>query len=143
APLGGLERSGWRLGNGARPGPYFTAREADFKMLDLRGSLGLTLGTDKWDVVDVVPGSPADRAGLAPGGQLVAVNGRRQAREVLADAIEATSAKGKLELLVEDAGFFRSFPVEYRGGPRYPVLERDPSRPDLLAAIAAPRSAAK
>jgi predicted metalloprotease with PDZ domain len=125
------------------PGPYFTAREAEFKMLDLRGSLGLALGTDKWDAIDVVPGSPADRAGLAPGGQLVAVNGRRQAREVLADAIEATPAKGKLELLVEDAGFFRSFTVEYRGGPRYPVLERDPSRPDLLAAIAAPRSAAK
>ncbi len=143
APLGGLERSGWRLRYGAMPGPYFTAREAEFKMLDLRGSLGLTLGTDKWDVLDVVPGSPADRAGLAPGGQLVAVNGRRQAREVLADAIEATPAKGKVELLVEDAGFFRSFAVEYRGGPRYPVLERDPSRPDLLAAIAAPRVAPK
>ncbi|HEY6106833.1 MAG TPA: hypothetical protein VIV59_12670, partial [Anaeromyxobacteraceae bacterium] len=49
APLGGLERSGWRLGTGARPGPYFSALEADLKMLDLRGSLGLTLGTDKWN----------------------------------------------------------------------------------------------
>jgi hypothetical protein len=59
---------------------------------------------------------------------------------VLADAIEATPGKGNLELLVEDADFFRSYVVEYRGGQRSPVLERDPSRPDLLAAIAAPRS---
>jgi len=94
-------------------------------------------------VIDVVPGSPADRAGLAPGGRIVAVNGRRQGREVLADAIEATPRRGSVELLVEDADFFRTFVVEYRGGSRYPLLERDPSRPDLLAAIAAPRAAGK
>ena len=141
APLGGLERGGWRLGHAGKPGPWFSAREADAKLLDLRGSLGLLLGAEKGNLVDVVPGWPADRAGLAPGGQLVAVNGRRHGREVLADALEATPARGAIELLVEDAGFFRSFRVEYRGGPRYPALERDPSRPDLLAAIAAPRAA--
>lgn len=141
APLGGLERSGWRLQAGAKPGPYFSALEADLKRMLLGGSLGLVLGTDKWDVIDVVPGSPADRAGLAPGGRIVAVNGRRQDREVLADAIEATPRNGSVEMLVEDADFFRSYAVEYRGGLRYPVLERDPSHPDLLAAIAAPRAA--
>jgi predicted metalloprotease with PDZ domain len=143
APLGGLERSGWRLRYAAKPGPYFSALEADLKRMLLGGSLGLVLGTEKWDVVDVVPGSPADRAGLAPGGRIVAVNGRRQDREVLADAIESTPGKGSVEMLVEDGDFFRSHVVEYRGGPRYPVLERDPSRPDLLAAIASPRAAGK
>jgi predicted metalloprotease with PDZ domain len=143
APLGGLERSGWRLSYGAKPGPYFSALEADYKELNLLGSLGFALGADKWDVIDVVPGSPADRAGLAPGGRVVAVNGRRQDREVLADAIEATPGRGSVELLVEDADFFRSYVVEYRGGPRYPLLERDPSRPDLLASIAAPHAAGK
>lgn len=143
APLGGLERSGWRLRYGARPGPYFSGLETRFKRIDLRGSLGLILGTDTWDVIDVVPGSPADRAGLAPGGRVVAVNGRRQGREVLAEAIQATPRMGSVQFLVEDADFFRSYVVEYRGGSRYPVLERDASCPDLLTAIAAPRTAGK
>ncbi len=139
-PLGGIERAGWRLGHGGRPGPYYASYQADQKLIDLRGSLGLLLGTEGASIVDVVPGSPADEAGLSPGGRLAAVNGRRFEPEVLAEAIAATPASGKVELLVEDADFFRAYPVAWRGGPRFPVLERDPARPDLLSAIAAPRA---
>lgn len=138
-PLGGIERGGWRLGHGAKPGPVFASFQANKKMLDVRSSLGFLLGTEKANIIDVVRGSPADEAGLSPGGQLVAVNGRRFTPEVLADAIAATQASGKVELLVEDADFFRTHAVAYRGGPRFPLLERDTARPDLLSAIAAPR----
>jgi hypothetical protein len=65
------------------------------------------------------------------------VNGRKFTPEVLEAAL---SGAGALDLLVEDADFFRTFRVGYSGGPRYPLLERDPSRPDLLSAILAPRA---
>lgn len=70
---------------------------------------------------------------IAPAGR-----GGAPFRRVLLAA--ALAGEGALELLVEDAGFFRTLRVAYRGGPSYPALERDPSRPDLLAAILAPRA---
>jgi hypothetical protein len=55
---------------------------------------------------------------------------------VLRSAIDATrGGDGKLELLVENADFFRTHAVEYKDGRRYPRLERDDSKQDLLGAI--------
>jgi predicted metalloprotease with PDZ domain len=68
-----------------------------------RDGLARRRGAHRGEVIDVLLGSPADRAGLAPGGREVAVNGRWQTRETVADALEATPGKGAVELLVEDA----------------------------------------
>jgi hypothetical protein len=71
--------------------------------------------------------------------KLVAVNGRRFARKVLEDAIRASKgSKQPIELLAENAEFFRTYKVDYSGGLRYPALVRDPSKPDLLGAIIKP-----
>lgn len=136
-PLGGIREAGWKLVYGPKPTPFARAAQASHKVLDHSASLGIRLALPEGKVLEVLPGSPADRAGLATASRLAAVNGRKFTPEVLEAAL---SGAGALDLLVEDADFFRTFRVGYSGGPRYPLLERDPSRPDLLSAILAPRA---
>mgnify|MGYP000187365760 CR=1 FL=1 len=45
-------------------------------------------------------------------------------------AVAATRAGGKLELLVENGDWFSTATVDYRGGLRYPKLERTQAEPD-------------
>ena len=59
--------------------------------------------------------------------------------QVMKDALVAgKSAKGALELLAENGGFFRTYALDYHSGPRWPVLERVAGTPDLLAEILKP-----
>ncbi|HEX8070694.1 MAG TPA: hypothetical protein VF546_12130 [Pyrinomonadaceae bacterium] len=144
APLGGLEASGWRLVYNDTPNEYVKAQEAINKGVELGFSLGLRLNSSG-QIRDTVPDTPADAAGLSPGMKLVAVNGRRYSPEVLHDAIRAAKTdRDPVELLVENADYFRTYKLDYHGGERYPHLERIAGRPDLLADILrphAPRSA--
>jgi predicted metalloprotease with PDZ domain len=140
-PLAGIERAGWKLSYAEEPSSVQKAAEARLKTLDLSASLGLLVGRKKARIEDVIPGSAADRAGIAPGTRILAVNGRTYSREVLTDAVAATRSGRSLELLVESAGFVRSHVLEYREGARFPVLVRDEARPDLLSEIAAARVA--
>ncbi len=137
-PLGGIEAAGWRLGATAEAGALEKAGQAADGVTSLLGSAGLVLG--KEDVVlDVVPGSPADRAGVTAGARLLGVGGRTVSKERLEDALAASARGVPIELLLQDADFFLTARLDYAGGPRHPILTRDPSRPDLLDAIAAPR----
>jgi predicted metalloprotease with PDZ domain len=80
APLDGIKRGGWMLTYGAQRSAALKAREKTRKLLDLRYSLGLLLNTaeeDKGRVIDVLWGSPAFAAGLAPGMVVVAIDGRK------------------------------------------------------------------
>ena len=87
-------------------------------------------------IVDVVSGSPADRAGVTPAARLLAVNGRQFTRDSLRAAIrEAKNATAPIELLVKDGEFYKTFRADCHTGERYPDLERDASQPDLLSAI--------
>ncbi len=117
------------------------SQEAVQKTVDVRFSIGIALA-ENGRIDDVIPGSPADRAGVAPGMKLVAVNGRRVSPEVLRQAIRDTKARRPLELLTENGEFFAAHRLEYDGGERYPRLERDPTRADLLSEIIRPRASA-
>ncbi len=142
APLAGLEAAGWKLAYGPERTPLQRARESRDKQLDLRAAIGLLVDLREGSVgalIDVVPDSPAFRAGLGPAMHLVAVNGRKFSEEGLRMAV-ARSATEPLQLLVENAETFRTYPLEYTGGARYPHLEKLPGRPDLLTAILAPRT---
>jgi predicted metalloprotease with PDZ domain len=142
APLGGIENSGWRLAYTNKPPDLFASRETERKITDLRFSLGLIVKEDG-SVVDVIPGSPADLAGIGPNVKLVAINGRRWTPELLRVALEsARTNTAPLELLVDNADYFKTCPVTYHQGNRYPVLERDPSHPDMLSEILKPRAPA-
>ena len=104
---------------------------------------GTSGNADDGIVRDVIPGLPAAAAGVGPGMRLVAVNGHRYTEKGLRDALKAgRSSKEPLELLVENLDTFKTCKVDYHGGERYPHLERDASKPDLVSAIGQAKAAA-
>jgi predicted metalloprotease with PDZ domain len=138
APLGGIEGSGWLLAWSDSVSGYERAQEKTWKNTDLRFSLGLELDKDGV-ITEVVPGSVAAQAGLAPGLKPCAVNGRRFNVERLREALRAgKNGTEPLELLAEDGDFVRAFRLDWRGGELYPVLVRDSLKPDLLSEILGP-----
>lgn len=137
-PVAGLEAGGWSLAFVAEPTSTEKALAAADGSTDCSASLGLWLSRES-AVVDVVPGSPADRAGVPAGARLLGVNGRVLSKERLADAVAGSARGVPVELLLQDAEVFLTARLDYQGGARHPTLRRDPSRPDLLGAIAAPR----
>ncbi len=140
APLGGIERGGWRLIYNDKPNTFVSAREKLSDHLDLTYSLGLLIGKTG-GFVDVIPGSPAYQAGAGPGMKLVAVNGRRWSKQGLRDALRAShNSQQSLELLVEDAQFFKTLSIPYHGGEQNPHLERITGQDDLLGKILEPRT---
>lgn len=138
-PLGGIELSGWRLTYADAPTELQNAWDQDWgDAADLSASIGLSVKNDG-AVADVIPDEAADRAGIAPNMKIVAVNGRRFSTDVLRAAIAATGeSDGRLELLAENADYFQTYTLDYHGGEKYPRLQRDDSKPDLLAEITKP-----
>lgn len=127
APLGGLENSGWKLTFNETMNDHQRAEEDSQHMVDVSLSLGFGVhapaGEDANSIIDVIPGSPAANAGIAPGMHLVAVNGRRWTPDILREAIHAAkNSKEPIELLTENDDYFRSYAVDYHGGERYPHL---------------------
>ena len=138
APLGGIENSGWRLAYTNELSPMLKIREAQRKYTDMSYSLGIWLGTDG-NVNDILPGSPADRAGMAMNAKLVAVNGRAWSTKLLRDAVKsAATNSAPIELLMQRDDFYQILKVDYHGGEKYPMLERDLAKPDLLSQILQP-----
>ncbi len=142
APLEGLTSAGWRYALTDVPNRMQLAHETEDRDLERQQSLGVVIALDGGTLSDIVPGSPADLAGLAPGEHLVAVNGHKWSREVLRDAlvVEARAA-GTVTLLVEKDDEYRSVVLNYAGGEPYANLVRGEGE-DLLGAIGRPRATA-
>ena len=141
APVGGIENGGWRLAWTNGVPPLLKIREDQRKFTDLDYSLGFTLGTDG-GFSDVLPGSPADQAGIIHGMKLVAVDGRAWSAKRLRDAVKsAATNSAPVTLLTMEDDYYQTFTMNYHGGEKYPVLERDSSKPDLLAEIIKPLTA--
>ena len=90
-------------------------------------------------ISDVRWNGPADKASLAPGEKIIAVNGQIFSAEALHAAIRA--AKGNSEpihLIVQADSFVSMADIEYHDGERYPVLERVEGTPDYLDDITKP-----
>jgi predicted metalloprotease with PDZ domain len=146
APLNGIENGGWKLVYTDVKPELVHAAEEQSKLYDFWYSLGIVVqgaggagGGEEGVIRDVVPGLAAAEAGVGPGMRLVAVNGRRYSEKVLRDALRAAKVGTEpIELLVENVEMFRTLQVDYHGGERYPHLERDETKPDLLSAIGKP-----
>jgi predicted metalloprotease with PDZ domain len=140
APLGGIERSGWKLTyNGVRS-DFWKAREETRKIIDLTYSIGMLIASDDGTVADVRYGGPAQKVGIAPSVKLIAVNTRQYTPTVLREAIAKTITDAKpLELLVKNGEFYQTFRIDYHDGERYPHLTRDTAMPDLMTTIIAPK----
>jgi predicted metalloprotease with PDZ domain len=136
APIGGITAGGWHVAWVDSLGPLGAASESANKRVEESYTLGLELADDG-RVRDIVPGSPADLAGVAPDMKVIAVNGRRYEKDVLRDAIAASKASGRVELLCENKEFFRMFTLGYRDGLRYPAIARDPAHEDLVSEVLA------
>lgn len=135
APLTGLEGSGWKLVLNDVPSALTSAQEDVREQIDSRFSLGLGLLADG-SIVDTVEGLPASKAGIGPGMKVLAVNGRKFSKIILRDALKAgRNDSSPLELLVENAEYYRTFKIDYHGGEKFPHLEREESKPDLLSEI--------
>ncbi len=146
ADLAGIEQGGYRLvyrdkpsrsertmtydedGDGPRRGP------------DVWYSIGLRL-TSNGQIADVRVNGPADKAKLAPGYKILAVDGNIYSAESLKDAIKA--AKGRTEpirLIVQADTFVSTIEINYHEGERYPTLERVSGTRAYLDEITTPRT---
>ena len=142
APVGGIEAAGWKVdytdqeSEGARRGtggPRAVSVNATY-------SLGLTLGADG-RVMDSIWDGPAFRAGITPGMQVVAINGRKFTTEVFDNALRGTKTSTEpLQILVESDDYFKTASIDYHGGPRFPHLVRIEGKPDLLSDIVKARA---
>ena len=123
APLQGITAGGYRLVWKDEPNLYDKARMTEAKVLSLTYSLGLTIDKDA-KVTAVQWDSPAFNAGVVTGAKVVAVNGTAYDADVIKAAITAAKAGAPLVLLVQRGDRFDSVAVPWRGGLRYPWLER-------------------
>jgi predicted metalloprotease with PDZ domain len=138
APLGGIERSGWKLTYDGVRSDFWKAREETRKIVDLTYSIGMLIASDDGTIADVRYGGPAQKAGIAPSVKLIAVNTRQYTPTVLREAIAKAATDTKpLELLVKNGEFYQTFRIDYHGGEKYPHLTRDTAAPDLMTAIIA------
>ncbi len=139
APLDGLSRGGWRLVYTDEPTGYFKSVEARRGGVDFTWSLGILVGK-AGEITAVQWEGPAFKAGLTVGAKVVAVNGVAYDPERLREAVIAAKTGPSVSLIVRTGDQFRTVPIDWRGGLRYPRLERIPGAPDRLSAIYAPRS---
>ena len=136
--LKGLEMSGWKQECTGKRGTYLTAAEGKSGGADLTASLGIDVNS-KGLILDVIPGTVADSAGLAPAMTIQAVDGKVYSARQLRQQVEQAHASSRpLELIVENSGFYSDYSLNYTRGPRYPELRRAEGAEDLLGRILAP-----
>ena len=138
-PLDGIRRGGYRLVYTEVQSAYDRAADAQRNSTDLRWSIGLTLDREG-RISDVHWDGPAFKAGLTTGDQVIAVDGRAYGADLLKDAIKAAKGAGPaVELIVRSGDRYRTVCIDWRGGLRYPHLERVGTGPAPLDEILAPK----
>jgi predicted metalloprotease with PDZ domain len=142
-PVGGIERGGWQLTFNDEENAVMRVRETVDDTLDLSYSLGIVIqtasGEENGKLSDVIPGTPAADAGLAPGMRLSSINGRGFTPGALHEAIAETKGTSKpIVITADNGGFVLTYNVQYHGGERYPHLVRNTAQPDLLSDILRP-----
>ena len=138
APLEGIEKSGWKLVYKEEPNEMQKINEEVSKTINLFYSIGFKVSFEG-KVEDVLPGSPAANAGLAPGMNIIAVNGRKFSREIIHEALKSTKTNtSPIEFIVANGDFYSIIKANYQGGEKYPCLERDTNSVDILSSIISP-----
>ncbi len=139
-PTGELRRSGWRLVYTSKPNPFMAAAEAMYHFDSQWLTYGFTI--NKMGVLaDVREGSPAWKAGMAPGMKIEAVDGQTFTPKVLNYVMVQAKRHAKpTKFVVSQDGWFHTIWVSYFGGPRYPHLVRIPGTVNMLAKIMAPHA---
>jgi predicted metalloprotease with PDZ domain len=142
ADLAGIEQGGYKLVFKDQPNAV-SRIVASIGGPRVRGlncwySIGLRLGGDG-SISDVRWNGPADKARLAPGEKIIAVNGQIFSNDLLRAGIRG--AKGNSEpihLIVQADSFVSMVDLDYHEGERYPALERVEGIPAYLDDITKP-----
>jgi len=137
APTAGIAASGWKLAWSDKPSEHYKAKMTAWKLTDFGYSLGFDIG-ENGKISNVNWGSPAFEAGVAPAATLLAVNGRAYTEDLLKEAVTAAKTGGPIELLLKSGDLYHTVTVNWRGGLRYPTLQRIEGTPDRLATLFAP-----
>jgi predicted metalloprotease with PDZ domain len=143
-PLDGFRRGGYKLVYTDTPSEYQAATEDQRKRIDLLNSIGIEVDDkdgDKMGTIDqVIWDSPAFKAKLTEGGQILAINGVAYDPDVLKDAIRAAHSRQQpIELIIKTGDRFMVANLDYHEGLRYPHLERDTAEPARLDEILSAR----
>ena len=138
APLGGIRSGGYQIVYTDKPNEYTQASETVGDSVVAWWSIGIDVGKSG-AVRDVLVGSVADKAGLGPGMEVVAVNGRAYTGDLLKNAIaDAKENSAPIDLIVSNTGYYKVVHLEYHGGLKYPHLERIAGSSDMLDEIVKP-----
>jgi len=142
ADLNGIERGGYKLVYTDKPnaGERTMASAGGRRAAGINAwySLGLRV-SGEGVISDVRWGGPGDKANLAPGQKILAINGNIFSADALRTAIQ--EAKGKTEpihLILQSDTFVSTAAVDYHDGERYPVLQRIEGTPAYLDDITVP-----
>jgi predicted metalloprotease with PDZ domain len=139
-PLDGITRGGYRLVFTDTPSEVYRLTDEHAKVTSLTYSIGVSVDKDG-KLQSVLWNGPAWRSGLAPGTQVLAVDGFAFDADTLKSAIRAgIHSSEPLELIVREGARFRTVRIDYHDGLRYPHLVRDAARAAVLDQILAPRS---
>jgi predicted metalloprotease with PDZ domain len=138
APLGGIEKGGWKLIYDGTRSDLWRGYEDERKYADLMFSIGLVVREDG-GVSDVAYDGPAKRAGISPDNRIVAVDNRQFSTGILREAVQRTAKDSRgIDLLIKSGEYYSVHHIDYQGGEKYPHLVRDESKPDLLSEITKP-----
>jgi predicted metalloprotease with PDZ domain len=137
-PEHGIEDGGWQLVYTDKPNDSDKAAEKIRHGVNLAYSLGVTVSA-KGGIRDVQWGGAAFNAGLVPGLDIVAVNGKDFSSDRLKDAVAAAKdSSAPIELLVKNVDVYNTVKVDYHGGLKYPHLVRAKGK-DLIGEITTAR----
>lgn len=134
APLGGITNGGWRLVYNDQPNAQIMIDEYTRKFTNAMFSIGVLLGEDG-TISDINPDFAAAKAGLAPGMKITRINGADFSAENFHKAIADAKRTSLMEIVAENGNATETYKLNYKGGERYPHLERDAAKPDLLSEI--------
>ncbi len=142
ADLAGIEQGGYKLVYTDKPSPSerTMARNGGRRAagLNVWYSVGLRVSAEG-TIGDVRWNGPADKARLAPGQKIVAVNGHVFSNDALKDAIvQAKSNSQPIHLITQADTFIYTADLDYHDGLRYPRLERVEGTPAYLDDITKP-----
>jgi len=146
ADLEGIERAGYKLvyTEKATAGEIAldASRSRRSTAINVWYSLGIRLASDG-TITDVRWNSPADKAKLAPGQKIFAVNNAVFSGPALREAIrDAKGSPNPIRLILQTNQFVSLADIDYHGGERYPALLRIDGAPDYLDEITKPLAAA-
>jgi len=138
ADFDGITRGGYKIVYQDHPSPSLAQLMGGRRGGGSYWYLGLAISPDG-SIYDVRWGSPADKAKLAPGQKLIAVDGVVYSNAAFNDAIDAAkTSKEPIHLLMQTESYIKPIDIDYHDGQRYPAMVRVDGTKDYLDEITAP-----